>query len=97
MLKHVDLVSTNVPGFRQPVYLAGARVDRLYALAPLMGAAVNVALVSHGERCCIGITSDAAGVHDPDHLAECLAHGIDEILDLASSASGVEASAAEPA
>jgi diacylglycerol O-acyltransferase / wax synthase len=97
MLKHVDLVSTNVPGFRQPVYLAGARVDRLYALAPLMGAAVNIALVSHGDRCCIGITSDAAAVSDPDHLAECLANGIDEIVDLGSSANEVGAVPAQRA
>ena len=34
MLKHVDFVASDVPGFAFPIYLAGARVERFFAFAP---------------------------------------------------------------
>jgi diacylglycerol O-acyltransferase len=62
------------------VYLAGARVDRLYALAPPSGAACNVALLSHCGTCCIGVNVDTAAVPDPDALVEDLRAGFDEVV-----------------
>lgn len=80
MLKCVDFVTSNVPGAPIPVYLAGARVDALYAFGPPSGAAVNLTLLSHIDRCCIGIVSDTTAVPDTDVLVADLRAGFDEIV-----------------
>jgi diacylglycerol O-acyltransferase len=80
MLKCCDFVATNVPGAPVSVYSGGARVDRLYAFAPPSGAAVNVALISHCETCCIGIVVDTSAVPDPDVLVQDLRAGFDDVL-----------------
>jgi len=82
MLKCIDFVTSNVPGAPIPVYLAGAGVEGFYAFAPPSGAALNVTLVSHCDRCCIGIVTDTAAVSDPDVLVDALRAGFDEIAAL---------------
>lgn len=82
MLKGVDFVATNVPGIPDRVFLAGAEVLRHYAFAPPSGAAVSVALTSHGTVGCVGITADLDAVPDADVLSECLQLGFAEILDV---------------
>jgi WS/DGAT/MGAT family acyltransferase len=82
MLKGVDFCVTNVPGPTFETYLAGARVDRMYAFAPPSGAAVNVSLVTSADRACIGIVVDSAAVPDSAHMAACLADGFDEVTRL---------------
>ena len=83
MLKCCDFVTSNIPGAPVPVYVAGARVERLYAFAPPAGAAFNVALISHCDTCCVGVVIDTAAVPDPDVLLGCLHAGFDEVLELA--------------
>jgi hypothetical protein len=83
MLKHVDFLASNVPGFPIPVYLAGARVEGYYAFGPTIGASVNVTLMSYDDVCCIGISCDAAAVPDLDVLVACLVEGFQEVLDVA--------------
>src|SRR5690242_15579907 len=87
MLKNIDFVCTNIPGFPAAVYIGGSALTREYAFAPPSGAAVNVALLSHAGTCCIAINSDLAAIPDPTVLTECLEEGFDEILSLASGAS----------
>jgi WS/DGAT/MGAT family acyltransferase len=83
MLKHVDFVATDVPGFPFPVYLAGARTERLVAFGPTIGSAVNLALVSYDGMCSIGVSIDTASVPDPELLIECFRVGFEEVLALA--------------
>jgi hypothetical protein len=83
MLRCCDFVTSNIPGAPVPVYVAGARVERLYAFAPPAGAAFNVALISHCDTCCIGIVIDTTAVPDPEALIGCLHAGFDEVLALA--------------
>ncbi|WP_255218422.1 WS/DGAT domain-containing protein, partial [Nocardia abscessus] len=42
MLEHVDFVASDVPGSRVPLYLAGARIERMFAFSPTLGTALNV-------------------------------------------------------
>lgn len=86
MLKHVDFVASDVPGSPVPLYVAGARIDRMYAFGPTIGTAFNVTLTSHAGTCCIGINADTAAVPDPDLLADCLATGFRTVLRLAEEA-----------
>lgn len=81
-----DLQISNVPGIRDTVYLAGARVERLYPFAPLPGVAGMITLVSHGEHCCIGLNLDARAVAQPALLMQHLRMSFDEILALAAPA-----------
>jgi WS/DGAT/MGAT family acyltransferase len=83
MLKHVDAVVTNVPGFPEPTYLCGAEILRQYAFAPPTGAACNVSLVSHVDTACVGIVSDVAAIPDHDALVAALVEGFDDVLAVA--------------
>jgi hypothetical protein len=83
MLKCCDFVTSNIPGAPVPVYVAGARVERLYAFAPPAGAAFNVALISHCDTCCVGVVIDTAAVPDHEMLLGSLRTGFDEVLALA--------------
>ncbi|MBI5089877.1 MAG: wax ester/triacylglycerol synthase family O-acyltransferase [Actinobacteria bacterium] len=80
MLKCVDVVATNVPGFDRAAYLGGAEVLRQFAFAPPSGAALSIALLSYVDRCCIGVNVDTTAVPDGDRLADCLRDGFDDVV-----------------
>ena len=83
MLKHVDAVATNVAGLTEPAVLAGATIVREYAFAPPMGAALNISLLSHGDRACVGVVLDAAAVPDVECFKASLVAGFDEVVAVA--------------
>jgi hypothetical protein len=82
MLKHVDFLASDVPGFSFPVYLGGALLERYVAFGPTTGSSANMTLLSYNGRCYIGITLDTAAVPDHDVFIECLHEGFEEILAL---------------
>jgi WS/DGAT/MGAT family acyltransferase len=82
MLKHVDFLASNVPGFTFPVYLGGARMTGYFPFGPTIGAALNVTLLTYAGTCCIGVTVDTAAVPDPEVLLHYIAGSFEEILDL---------------
>jgi hypothetical protein len=82
MLKAIDFVATNVPGLDRPMHLAGATVEQQFAFAPPSGAAFSAALLSHVDRCTMGMVIDTAAVTDPEVLAACMAEGFEEVLDV---------------
>jgi len=84
MLKGVDLVTSNVPGAPIPIYTAGGRVEALYALGPLTGAAANLTLLSYLDDLHIGVNVDPAAVTEPDRLVAALRAGWDELLAVAA-------------
>jgi WS/DGAT/MGAT family acyltransferase len=77
-----DLQASNVPGIREDTYLAGARIERVYPFAPLPGCAAMITLVSHRDRCCIGINLDPAAITDIERFGRCTAEGFTEVLAL---------------
>src|SRR5262245_26689875 len=80
MLKGIDFVTSNVPGPRFEMYVAGARLEGVVGYGPLTGAAANVTLVSYLDRAHLGISTDPAAVPDPGAFVTCLAEGFDEVL-----------------
>lgn len=80
MLKHVDLLTSNVPGFPMEVYAAGAMLEAFYPFGPTIGAAANVTLMSYRGTCHVGVTTDTGAVPDPDVLMRCLRESFDEIV-----------------
>ena len=82
MLKGADFVTSNVPGAPFEIYSAGAALERMYAFAPLAGAAINVTLLSHCGTCCIGVNVDSVAVPDTETFLRCLEEGFAEVLAL---------------
>ncbi len=83
MLKGADFITSNVPGAPFEIFSAGAALERMYAFAPLAGAAINVTLLSNAGTCCIGVNVDSVAVPDSDTFLRCLDEGFAEILALA--------------
>lgn len=64
-------VMTNVPGPRQPLYLAGAGIQTLLAWVPQSGrVGLGVSLVSYNGGVCLGIAGDARLAPDPRTITE---------------------------
>ncbi|MCQ4083877.1 WS/DGAT domain-containing protein [Streptomyces sp. RB6PN25] len=76
----LDLQASNFRGIPVPVYIAGARIERMFPFGPLPGCAVMVVLGSHCGVCCIGINADPAAVTEPDLFLHCMRAGLDEVL-----------------
>jgi diacylglycerol O-acyltransferase len=80
LLRGNDVNVVDLRGLDRPAFLAGARVDRLWAFAPTAGTACSVTLLSHRGTGCVALAADRAAVADPDVLAECLADALDEVV-----------------
>jgi diacylglycerol O-acyltransferase len=78
-----DLQASNVPGIPFDVYVAGAKVERMFPFGPLPGCAVMATMITHGPTACLGVNLDTASVADPELFAECLVAGFGEVLSLA--------------
>ncbi len=86
MVRGADVTLTNVPGFTEPHFLAGASVEGIHAFAPTAGAALNVAMVSNRTTACVGTLSDAAAVSDPALLQASLTQAFIELIGNAGAA-----------
>ena len=85
MLLGNDFCITNIPGPPFRASLAGAGVEGIFAVSPPSGAALNVSLISAGERACITITADVAAVPDSPKLAGCIEDGFAEVCSAGPS------------
>lgn len=82
MLKHVDFLASNVPGFGDSVYVGGAELLGFYPFGPTIGSAANITLMSYRGVCHLGVNTDAGAVPDPELFVQCLVEGFSEVLDL---------------
>lgn len=78
-----QLSASNMPGVPYPVYMAGARVERIFPFGPLPGVAVMAGLISHDGTCCIGLNIDGDAITDMDMFMECMNEGLLEVTSLA--------------
>jgi len=75
-----NLVISNVPGPRQPLWLAGSRLDAFYPLSiPTIGQALNITVTSYVDNMEFGLTGCRR--HVP-HLQRLLTHLEDSLADL---------------
>jgi diacylglycerol O-acyltransferase / wax synthase len=77
-----DVQASNVPGYAQETFLAGARVDRQYALGPLPRVAMMAILISRAGTCTVAFRYDTASFTAADQLEKCLQAGFDEIVEV---------------
>ena len=81
-----DVQASNVPGYAKETFLAGARVDRQYALGPLPRVAMMAILVSRAGTCTVAFRYDTASFTAADQLEKCLQAGFDEIVEVGRAA-----------
>ena len=77
---------SNVPGPTGPIYFAGARLQRVTGLGPLIGG-MNLfhVVASYNGTVSIGATADRSALPDPAHYADCMQTAFDELLSAAGS------------
>jgi WS/DGAT/MGAT family acyltransferase len=81
-----DMAASNVPGIPHETFMAGAKVERVFAFGPLPGVAIMAAMNSHNGICCIGLNMDGSVIADHDALVHCFRAGLKEVLALGDSA-----------
>lgn len=75
-----NFVVSNVRATPIPLYLAGARVERMMPMSLLqVGQGLNVTVVSYVDRIHVGFTYDPELVPDADRLAEHVEAALDEL------------------
>jgi diacylglycerol O-acyltransferase len=73
----VNLVVSSVPGPRTPLYIAGARLDAIYSMGPILeGVGLNITVWSYVDDLEFGIVAERDSLPDlarlRDHLADAL-------------------------
>ena len=82
-----DVQASNVPGYTQETFLAGARVERQYGMGPLPRVAMMAILISRAGICTLTVRYDTLSFAVPDELEKSLQLGLDEVIELGRSGS----------
>jgi hypothetical protein len=81
-----DLQASNLGAIGRPLYLAGARVTRIYPMGPRPGIPAMVAMLTYDGTCCIAVNYDPDAIADAAAFSTCLREGFDEVTALAGTA-----------
>lgn len=77
-----NLIVSNVPGPPFDLYLAGARIESMYPMGPLLfGSGLNVTVVSNAERLDVGLLSCPDLLPDAWQIADRMQPSLDELAD----------------
>lgn len=83
------VITSNVPGPRNEIYCAGAHVQGMYALAPLLeGANLNITAVSYGDTLAVGIVACPDNVDDVVSVASSIEDVVRELRIAAGEKAG---------
>ena len=84
----INLVVSNVPGPREPLYTAGARLDGIYSVGPIVeGVGLNVTVWSYCGQLNVGVIACREHVRDPHEITDGMAAALAELVALAANAS----------
>jgi diacylglycerol O-acyltransferase / wax synthase len=92
-LRPLNLVISNVPGARMPLFLAGARMEAHYPVSVITdGVGLNITCMSYLDRIDVGIVADADQLDDAWPLMDGMQRALDELHEaVALDATGREA------
>jgi diacylglycerol O-acyltransferase len=96
LASHVDVQASNVPGFRDPAYIAGSKIVKMYPFGPLPGIPLMLVMMSHEGVCYIGSHCDTAAFSQPDLLIQCLSDEFNALLKPAASPAKKKATVRKP-
>lgn len=75
-----NTIISNVPGPRDALYLAGARIEMLAPLGPVMeGVGLNISLASYEDKVCFTIHVDSSLVRDVGAIAALFEPAFDQL------------------
>ena len=92
-----DLAASNFPGIDRDAFMAGAKVERMYAFGPLPGAAMMATLVSHTGICCIALNCDGTAIDEPAAMRDVIAASLEEVIALGRPSERKEEAGDRPA
>jgi diacylglycerol O-acyltransferase / wax synthase len=79
-------VLTNVPGPRQPLFLAGRKIDRVMFWVPQSGRlGLGISIISYAGGVMLGVASDAGLVPDPERIVEAFKAEFEAVRKLATA------------
>ena len=79
----LDITTSNVPGLKMPLWLAGARIREFFGFGPMTGPAVNITLFSYDGTAFMGVNTDPAAIPDTEAFLDCMKAGFDATVALA--------------
>lgn len=79
-----DLQASNLGSIGRPLYLAGARVTRIYPMGPRPGIPAMATMLTYQGTCCIAVNYDPEAIADATTFGACLREGFDEVIALAT-------------
>jgi WS/DGAT/MGAT family acyltransferase len=76
----LNLVISNVPGPREPLYIAGARLEANYPVSAIVdGVGLNMTIMSYRDKIDVGIVADKNQIPDAWPLMDAVRHALDEL------------------
>ena len=78
-----NLVVSNIPGPREPLYMLGCELEESYPVVPIADRhALSIGFTTIKDEGFFGVYADRESLPDADLLAECLDESADELLAL---------------
>jgi len=78
-----NLVVSNIPGPREPLYMLGCELEESYPVVPIADRhALAIGFTTIKDEAFFGVYADRESLPDADALAECLDQSADELLAL---------------
>jgi diacylglycerol O-acyltransferase / wax synthase len=80
-----NLVVSNIPGPRQPLYMLGCELEEVYPVVPIADRhALSIGMTTINDEAFFGVYADRELLPDADVLAGCLDESIEELVGIAS-------------
>ena len=81
-----NLVVSNIPGPREPLFMRGCELRRAYPVVPIAdNHALSIGMTTIRDRACFGLYADLDSLPDADSLAEHIDTEVDGLLALSGS------------
>jgi diacylglycerol O-acyltransferase / wax synthase len=78
-----NLVVSNIPGPREPMFMHGCRLTRAYPIVPLADRhALSIGMTTIRDRACFGLYADRRSLADVGLVAAALKRATDELVEL---------------
>lgn len=80
----INLVVSNVPGPREPLYVAGGRMEGIHSVGPILeGVGMNVTVWSYCDQLDVGVLACRDQVAEPHEITEAMASALVELTERA--------------
>ena len=79
----INVVVSNVPGPREPLYVAGGKMEGIYSVGPILeGIGLNITVWSYCDQLNIGVIACREHIPDPHEITDGMAMALEELLAL---------------